>query len=90
MVITVGMTGIYLQIYLSKKLNEHLLPGLEPLGVPKGLKGSVIPFKFNNWEDLDNVVRKRAKKEVLQYLSLVERVMQTKNLLLNLENSKQK
>ncbi len=46
----------------KKKLNEHLLPGLEPLGVPKGLKGSVIPFRFNNWEDLENVVKKNAKK----------------------------
>ena len=57
-----GWHDWYLSANLSsKKLNEHLLPGLEPLGVPKGLKGSVIPFKFNNWEDLDNVVRKRAK-----------------------------
>ena len=45
----------------KKKLNEHLLPGLDPLGVPKGLKGSIIPFKFNDWDDLENVVRKNAK-----------------------------
>ena len=38
-----------------------MLPGLEPLGVPKGLKGSVIPFKFNSWDDLENIVRKKAK-----------------------------
>ena len=46
----------------KKKLNEHLLPGLEPLGVPKGLKGSVIPFRFNNWEDLEKVVKANASK----------------------------
>ena len=45
----------------NKKLNDHLLPGLEPLGVPKGLVGSVIPFRFNNWEDLEKVVKKNAK-----------------------------
>jgi len=45
----------------NKKLNEHLLPGLEPLGVPKGLIGSVIPFRFNNWQDLEKVVKKNAK-----------------------------
>ena len=45
----------------NEKLNEHLLPGLEPLGVPKGLKGSVIPFRFNNWKDLENIVKKNAK-----------------------------
>ena len=46
----------------NKKLNEHLLPGLEPLGVPKGLSGSVIPFRFNDWKDLERVVKKNAKK----------------------------
>ena len=45
----------------NKKLNEHLLPGLEPLGVPKGLIGSVIPFRFNNWQDLEKVVKTNAK-----------------------------
>jgi len=45
----------------NKKLNDHLLPGLEPLGVPKGLVGSVIPFRFNNWEDLEKIVKKNAK-----------------------------
>ncbi len=45
----------------NNKLNEHLLPGLEPLGVPKGLMGSVIPFRFNNWKDLENIVKKNAK-----------------------------
>tara|TARA_B100001057_G_scaffold407088_1_gene420799 strand:+ start:434 stop:1762 length:1329 start_codon:yes stop_codon:yes gene_type:complete len=45
----------------NKKLNEHLLPGLEPLGVPKSLIGSVLPFKFNDWQDLEKVVKKNAK-----------------------------
>jgi glutamate-1-semialdehyde 2,1-aminomutase len=45
----------------NKKLNEHLLPGLEPLGVPKGLIGTVIPFRFNDWQDLEKVVKKNAK-----------------------------
>ena len=45
----------------EKSLNEHLLPGLEPLGVPKVLRNSVIPFRFNSYEDLDKVVKKHAK-----------------------------
>ena len=45
----------------EKSLNDHLLPGLEPLGVPKGLKNSIIPFRFNNYEDLEKVVKKNAK-----------------------------
>ena len=40
--------------YLSANLNEkeglesHLLPGLEPNGVPRDLKGTVIPFDYND------------------------------------------
>jgi len=29
-------------------LNGHLLPGLSPIGVPKGLRGTAIPFRYNN------------------------------------------
>ena len=32
----------------NSQLEEHLLPGLTPNGVPKGLSGTVIPFSFNN------------------------------------------
>jgi len=40
--------------YLSANLSEdealdgHLLPGLEPKGVPRGLKGTVFPFNYND------------------------------------------
>ena len=37
-------------------LQEHLLPGLEPNGVPKGLTGSVQPFSFNHLEQLETIV----------------------------------
>ena len=39
-------------------LNQHLLKGLKPLGVPKGLRGTVIPFKFNSFEDLEKIVKR--------------------------------
>ena len=45
----------------KKSLEEHLLKGLEPLGVPKVLKNLVIPFRFNNYDDLDKIVKKNAK-----------------------------
>ena len=35
-----------------KNLNQHLLSGLEPLGIPKSLRDTIIPFRFNEWEDL--------------------------------------
>ena len=44
-----GWYDWYLSSNLSKtdSLKDHLL-GLEPIGVPYEMTGSVIPFKFNN------------------------------------------
>lgn len=36
-------------------LEEHLLPGLEPIGVPRGLSGSVQPFSFNRLDQLERI-----------------------------------
>jgi len=38
----------------NKALDGHLLPGLEPKGVPRCLKGTMIPFNYN---DLDEFLR---------------------------------
>ena len=46
----------------NNNLDNHLLPGLNPLGVPKGLKDTIIPFNFNSCDDLKNVVMKHAKE----------------------------
>ena len=35
-------------------LDGQLMPGLDPQGVPRSLKGSAIPFHFNNFEELKN------------------------------------
>ena len=49
--------------YLSANLGDdnnlegHLLPGLNPKGVPKDLKGSVIPFSYNCVEELEDIVK---------------------------------
>jgi len=32
----------------KKSLNGHLLPGLNPLGVPRGLRGTSFPFYYND------------------------------------------
>lgn len=32
----------------KKALDGHLLPGLAPLGVPRSLKGTSVPFKYND------------------------------------------
>ena len=36
-------------------LEEHLLPGLEPNGVPRGLAGTVQPFSFNRLDQLERI-----------------------------------
>ena len=40
--------------------------------VPKVLRNSVIPFRFNSYEDLDKAVKKHAKNCAAIILSLVE------------------
>lgn len=37
-------------------LDGHLLPGLEPKGVPRNLKGTVFPFNYNNFTELETLV----------------------------------
>lgn len=40
----------------AEGLDGHLLPGLEPRGVPRNLKGSVLPFNYNDFETLATLV----------------------------------
>ena len=51
-----GWTDWYLSANLNTDdaLDGHLLPGLSPAGVPRGLAGTAIPFSYN---DLDAVRR---------------------------------
>ena len=37
-------------------LGEHLLSGLDPRGVPRGLAGTALPFRYNHLEELDPIV----------------------------------
>ena len=39
-------------------LSEHLIPGLSPKGVPKNLKNSVFTFKYNNYQELVDLIEK--------------------------------
>ena len=49
--------------YLSANLSEdsnldgHLLPGLEPYGVPRNLKDTAIPFTYNKIEELEAAIQ---------------------------------
>jgi len=37
-------------------LGNHLLAGLDPAGVPKGLAGTAMPFRYNHIEELQDIV----------------------------------
>uniref|UniRef100_Q47GN1 Aminotransferase n=1 Tax=Dechloromonas aromatica (strain RCB) TaxID=159087 RepID=Q47GN1_DECAR len=53
-----GWHDWYLSVNLGddKGLDGHLLPGLEPKGVPRNLKGTVFPFNYNNFAELEALV----------------------------------
>lgn len=48
--------------YLAANLGDdnhlagHLLPGLDPKGVPQNLRGTVFPFNYNNYAELEAIV----------------------------------
>jgi glutamate-1-semialdehyde 2,1-aminomutase len=77
----------------SDSLSGHLLPGLNPSGVPKVLKDTVIPFHYNNYEELVDLVEKHdigvIKMEVLRnfgpednFLHKVRELATQKNIVL--------
>lgn len=54
-----GWHDWYLAANLSdeQNLDKHLLPGLDPKGVPIDLQGSVLPFHYNDFSELESLVR---------------------------------
>ena len=40
----------------NANLDGHLLPGLDPTGVPRGLLNTSIPFEYNNIEKLEKII----------------------------------
>ncbi len=55
-----GWHDWYLAANLAEEraLDGHHLPGLEPAGVPRGLLGTALPFRYNHLEELRAVVAK--------------------------------
>ena len=52
-----GWHDWYLSANIGSKnsLNTHILPGLNPLGVPTNLEDTVFPFDYNNLEMLNEI-----------------------------------
>ena len=78
----------------NKNLNEHLLPGLKTGGVNKNLKGSIYPFKYNDFNGLKKLIKKNKdigviKMEVIRndqpknnFLKKVRKLASEKNIVL--------
>ena len=43
----------------NKNLNEHLLKNIPIKGVPKDLEGTIFPFKYNDYEELEKLVKNK-------------------------------
>ncbi len=58
-----GWHDWYLAANIKKdNLKEHLLSGLSPNGVPKGLRGTSFPFRYNNINDLERIIKQNKNK----------------------------
>ena len=61
-------------------LDGHLLPGLEPHGVPRHLKGTVFPFNYNRFDELEALVNNQdigvIKMEVVRNLGPEDHFLQ--------------
>ena len=84
-----GWSDWYLAANLGETdaLDGQLIPGLEPKGVPRGLKDTAIPFHFNDIGELSEKVKvlkiaaiiiepargQEAPKEYLNYLKNLSR-----------------
>jgi len=53
-----GWCDWYLAANLTSEnnLSDHLLPGLDPKGVPKGLANTALPFRYNDVEDFRRLI----------------------------------
>ena len=59
-----GWPDWYLAANLSneKSLDGQLLPGLQPAGVPRALKGTALPFHYGNDEELQQIISENPNK----------------------------
>jgi glutamate-1-semialdehyde 2,1-aminomutase len=57
-----GWHDWYLSANLAsdQNLDGHLLPGLAPKGVPRSLAGEVLPFRYNQFDELEELVSRHA------------------------------
>lgn len=59
-----GWMDWYLAANLAENsaLDGHLIPGLAPDGVPRGLAGSAFPFRYNHLDELEEIAAKQGER----------------------------
>ena len=59
-----GWHDWYLAANLAKDgaLDGHLLPGLAAAGVPRGLDGSALPFRYNRLDELEGILEQNPRE----------------------------
>ena len=90
-----GWHDWYLSANLGKldNLKNHLLDGLEPLGVPSQLQGTTIPFQYNDLTELENIVEnyelaaikmevQRSRPPLPNYLESIRKLCDKKGIVL--------
>lgn len=89
-----GWSDWYLAANLSDddNLNGHLMPGLQPSGVPKSLFGTAIPFVYNDVEAFKQVVERNTDIGVIviegarnilpsnEFLNEIEKISSERNI----------
>jgi len=78
-----GWSDWYLAANLADDgaLDGQLLPGLEPLGVPRGLKGTAFPFSYNNTAEFLRLMAEHGKDTGAVILEPVRNIMPEKEFL---------
>ena len=75
---------------LGEGLSNHLIPGLNPGGVPKNLKNTVFPFHYNNFKELLDIVENEnigvIKMEVIRNIDPKNNFLQKVRDLANKKN----
>jgi glutamate-1-semialdehyde 2,1-aminomutase len=64
----------------KKNLDKHLLSGLETKGVNKKLKGTIYPFKYNDFKGLKRLIAKNPRIGIIK-MEVARNIKPTKNFL---------
>ena len=83
-----GWHDWYLSANLQSEnaLNEHLLSGLDPAGVPKALSMTAFPFRFNRLEELEEIIQNHTSEIAAIVMEPIRNVQPKNNFLQHVRN----